>query len=151
MPIEEQLNLAEIDFETLAEIDQEALLLVTFDWFSKQTLRKAERVPPLIARVVEFTETGKLTIKFNNDMLIPPYLQSDEGEDISASTFRLDSILHLQVISSYHEAGSELIQIEASSIVRYQSNQMVIQITFDNPAHISLDALDKDSLVIKVI
>ena len=84
-------------------------------------------------------------------MLIPPYLQTEEGEDISESTIRLESILDFQIVSSYHEADSELIEIQTSSIVRYQDKSIILHITFANPAHISLDAIDKDTLVIKVI
>ena len=59
---------------SLDSIDEETLFLATFDWFSKQAFKKADQIPPLIASVEEFTSTGKLTIKFNLDMLIPPYL-----------------------------------------------------------------------------
>ena len=97
------------------------------------------------------SETGQVMIEFNNDMLIPPYLRpSEDGSTSMVSDFKVDSVLDLRVTSSLYEPDSEFIQIKSVSLVKYEGKSLVLQVEFLNPDYISLDAIDRDVLLITV-
>ena len=93
-----------------------------------------------------------LTIKFNHEMLIPPYLRANEDGSRSNLTaeFKAESILNLNVLSTIHEDDSEWIVIESFHIDRYDGRTLTIQVNFLNPDYLSLVATEKDSLRIEM-
>ena len=68
----------------------------------------------------------------------------------STSSFTIDSVLSLSVMSSiYDDFNAPETRIESFNLTRYEGRTLVIQVNFLNPNMLSLVAVDKDRLRIE--
>lgn len=101
---------------------------------------------PLKAFGKQISATGKLTIGFNKPIFIPPILvETLEGNstsrrlndtaDAASQQFYYDinSVLELEVESSFYEAGSKEILISNYTLTRLTERELDILVNFQTP------------------